>query len=54
MAFLAETLPDNQSFFISRRDNFAAAFVRIVALTLRTGFLMAKGLLLARRHGCRR
>ena len=51
MAFLAETLPGNQSLFISRRDNFPAAFIRIAAMSLRTGWLMAKGLLLVRRYG---
>lgn len=51
MAFLAETLPGNQTLFISHRDNFPAAFIRIAALTLRTGWLMAKGLLLVGRYG---
>jgi hypothetical protein len=51
MAFLAETLPENQSLFINHRDNFPAAFIRIAALTVRTGWLMAKGLLLVGRYG---
>lgn len=51
MAFLAETLPGNQSLFINHRDNFPAALLRIAALSLRTGWLMAKGLLLVRRYG---
>jgi len=51
MAFLAETLPGNQALFVSHRDNFPAAFARIAALTLRTGWLMAKGLLLVGRYG---
>jgi hypothetical protein len=51
MAFLAETLPGNQVFFISHRDNFPAAFVRIAALTLRTAWLMTKGLTLVGRYG---
>jgi hypothetical protein len=51
MAFLAETLPENQSLFINRRDNLPLAFAQISALTLRTAWLMAKGLLLVRRYG---
>jgi hypothetical protein len=51
MAFLAETLPGNQTLFINHRDNFPAAFMRIAALTLRTGWLMAKGLFLVGRYG---
>lgn len=50
MAFLAETLPENQDIFISRRDNPAPAFAQIAVLSLRTGWLMAKGLLLVRRY----
>jgi hypothetical protein len=51
MAFLAETLPGNQALFVSHRDNFPMAFVRIAALTLRTAWLMAKGLTLVGRYG---
>ncbi len=51
MAFLAETLPGNQPLFINHRDNFPAAFVRIAVMSLRTGWLMAKGLLLVSRYG---
>jgi hypothetical protein len=51
MAFLAETLPGNQSIFVSHRDNLPAALMRISVLSLRTGSLMAKGLLLVGRYG---
>jgi hypothetical protein len=54
MAFLAETLPGNQSLFISHRDNFPGAFIRIAVMSLRTGWLMAKGLLLVSRYGGQR
>jgi hypothetical protein len=50
MAFLAETLPGNQSLFINHRDNLPLAFARIAVLSLRTGWLMVKGLLLVGRY----
>lgn len=49
MAYLAETVPENQSLFISHRDNLPVAFVRVAFMTLRTAWLMAKGLMLLRR-----
>ncbi len=44
MVYLAETLPQNQKLFISKRDNLPGALVRVVAVTLRTVWLMVKGL----------
>jgi len=49
MAYLAETVPENQALFISHRDNTPVAFVRVAFMTLRTVWLMAKGLVLLRR-----
>ncbi len=46
MAYLAETLPENQSLFISHRDNLPVAFVRVGFMTARTVWLMVKGLAL--------
>jgi hypothetical protein len=48
MAYLAETLPENQALFVSHRDNFLAAFLRLAWMTLRTIYLMPKGLLALR------
>lgn len=49
MAYLAETVPENQGLFINHRDNLPRAFVRVAVMTLRTAWLMAKGLTLLRR-----
>lgn len=44
MAYLAETVPQNQSLFISRRDNLPFALLQVAFMTLRTVWLMPKGL----------
>lgn len=49
MAYLAETMPENQGLFINHRDNRPVAFISIAFMTLRTVWLMAKGLTLLRR-----
>lgn len=46
MAYLAETIPQNQGLFINRRDNLPLALLTIVGVTLRTVWLMVKGLAL--------
>ena len=46
MAYLAETLPENQGLFVSSHDNLPGAFVRVGVMTLRTVGLMVKGLTL--------
>jgi hypothetical protein len=46
MAYLAETVPENQSVFISHRDNLPGALLRVGFMTLRSAWLMAKGLAL--------
>ena len=46
IAYLAETVPQNQGLFISHRDNLPGALVRVAWATLRTAWLMAKGLVL--------
>lgn len=51
MAYLAETIPQNQSLFISHRDNLPGALISVAVVTLRTVWLMAKGLLLLPRLG---
>lgn len=48
MAYLAETLPENQSLFINERSNWVGAIVALGAATLRTVWKMAKGLFLLR------
>ena len=50
MAFLAETLPENQALFVSRRDNQLLAFAQVAAASFRTSWLMVKGLTLVRRY----
>jgi hypothetical protein len=49
MAYLAETAPENQPLFISHRDNLPGAFLRVAFMTLRTVWLMPKGLAQLRR-----
>jgi hypothetical protein len=49
MAYLAETLPENQSFFVNERSSFAAGMARSAAGVFRTTFKLFKGLWLARR-----
>lgn len=44
MAYLAETLPENQPYFINEKSTFPAGMVRSAAGVLRTVFKMAKGL----------
>jgi hypothetical protein len=51
MAYLAETIPQNQGLFINHRDNLPGALIRVGWATLRTVWLMAKGLVLLRRLG---
>jgi hypothetical protein len=46
MAYLAETLPENQALFISHHDNLPGAFICVGLVTVRTVWLMAKGLTL--------
>ncbi len=48
MAYLAETLPENQALFINEHSSFAAGLVHIAAAVLHTVWQMAKGLWLLR------
>jgi hypothetical protein len=49
MAYLAETLPDNQAFFVnSQGGGFVGAFVRLAGAGFRTAGKMAAGLWLVR------
>jgi len=48
MAYLAETLPENQALFINERSSFALGFVRIGVAGLHTVWQMLKGLWLLR------
>jgi len=49
MVYLAETLPENQPFFINERPGFLAGMARSAAGTFRTVFKMMKGLWIMRR-----
>ena len=49
MAYLAETLPENQAFFVNERSSFLAGMARSAAGGVRTIFKMAKGLWIVRR-----
>lgn len=49
MAYLAETVPENQGLFISHRDNLPGAFLSVGFMTVRTAWLMVKGFGLLRR-----
>jgi hypothetical protein len=49
MAYLAETLPENQPYFINERSSFLAGMTRSAAGTFRTVFKMMKGLWIVRR-----
>ncbi len=53
MAYLAETLPENQALFINERANFVGGLVRLGISVLHTVWKMVKGLWLLRqvRHG---
>jgi hypothetical protein len=48
MAFLAETLPENQPFFIQQKNGLAGALWLGATGSLRTAFKLAKGLWLLR------
>jgi hypothetical protein len=49
MAYLAETLPENQAFFINERSSFIGGMARSAAGVFRTVYKMLKGLWLVRR-----
>jgi hypothetical protein len=49
MAYLAETVPQNQGLFISHRDDLPRALVSVGWATLRTVWLMVKGVVLLSR-----
>jgi hypothetical protein len=49
MAYLAETLPENQAFFINERSSFLSGMARSATGGFRTVFKMLKGLWLVRR-----
>lgn len=48
MAYLAETLPENQALFINERANFVGGLVRLGVAVLHTVWKMVKGLWLLR------
>ena len=49
MAYLAETLPENQAFFVNERSSFTGGMARSAAGGFRTVYKMVKGLWLVRR-----
>ena len=49
MAYLAETLPENQPFFVNERSSFLIGMARSAAGALRTVFKLLRGLWLVRR-----
>ena len=49
MVYLAETMPENQPFFVNERSGFVAGMVRSAAGVFRAAFKLFKGLWLARR-----
>ena len=49
MAYLAETLPENQAFFINERSSFLSGMARAWTGGFRTVYKMLKGLWLVRR-----
>ena len=49
MAYLAETLPENQAFFINERSSFLSGMARSATGGFRTVYKMLKGLWLVRR-----
>jgi hypothetical protein len=49
MAYLAETLPENQAFFINERSSFLNGMARSATGGFRTVYKMLKGLWLVRR-----
>jgi hypothetical protein len=49
MAYLAETMPENQTFFINERSSFAGGMARSAAGGFRTVYKMLKGLWFVRR-----
>jgi hypothetical protein len=49
MAYLAETLPENQSFFVNERSSFFDGMAHSAAGVFRTAHKMLKGLWLVRR-----
>jgi hypothetical protein len=49
MAYLAETLPENQAYFINERSSFIRGMARSAAGGFRTVYKMIKGLWLVRR-----
>jgi hypothetical protein len=48
MAYLAETLPENQGYFVNERSSFLAAVFVLAGAGVRTGWKMARGLWLVR------
>jgi hypothetical protein len=49
MAYLAETVPENQPYFINEKSSFLAGMARNAAGAFRTAFKMLKGLWIVRR-----
>jgi hypothetical protein len=49
MAYLAETLPENQAFFVNERSSLLAGITRSAGGAFRTVFKMLKGLWIVRR-----
>ncbi len=49
MAYLAETLPENQAFFVNEQSSFFGGMARSAAGVFRTVYKMLKGLWLVRR-----
>lgn len=49
MAYLAETLPENQAFFVNERSSFLSGMTRSAAGVFRTVYKMVRGLWLVRR-----
>ena len=48
MVYLAETLPENQGFYVNRRTSFRAGILAIAAATLRSAFKALAGLITLR------
>jgi hypothetical protein len=51
MVYLAETLPENQSFFVNERSSFLAGLWHSIAGTIWTVLKVIKGLWLLKRNG---
>jgi len=49
MAYLTETLPENQAFFINERSSFVGGMARSAIGVFRTAYKMARGFWLLRR-----